>query len=79
MDHILFDDYGGLDAVTKADNFPLPHIVDLFDDLGYAKYFSTLDLVSGFWQILVHANSQEKTAFSNLFKFIVIFIASSNH
>ena len=57
MDHILFDDYGGLDAVTKADNFPLLHIVDLFDDLDYAKYFSTLDLVSGFWQIIVHEDS----------------------
>ena len=42
---------------------PLPHIDDLLDDLGSARYFSTLDLASGFWQIPVHAKSQEKTAF----------------
>ena len=44
-------DYRGLNAVTKADTFSLPCIDDLFDQLGKAKYFSTLDLASGFWQI----------------------------
>ena len=31
--------------------------------LGQARYFSTLDLASGFWQIRMHTHSQEKTAF----------------
>jgi len=35
--------------------------------LGSARYFSTLDLASGFWQIPVHEKSQEKTAFSTPF------------
>jgi len=60
-------DYQSLNHVTKSDNFPLPRIDDLFDELGKAKFFSTLDLVSGFWQICVHSDSQEKTAFSTQF------------
>ena len=57
-------DYRELNSVTKADTFPLPRIDDLLDQLGKAKYFSTLDLASGFWQIRMHPQSQEKTAFS---------------
>ena len=65
--HHFCVDYRGLNDVTKADNYPLPHIDDLLDELGKAKFFSTLDLVSGFWQIRVHPDSQEKTAFSTPF------------
>ena len=56
-------DYGELNSVTKADTFPLPRIDDLLDQLGAARYFSTLDLASGYWQICMHPNSIEKTAF----------------
>ena len=56
-------DYRNLNSVTKADTFPLPRIDDLLDQLGKAKYFSTLDLASGYWQVQVHPDSQEKTAF----------------
>ena len=34
-------DYRGLNAVTKADTFPLPHIDDLLDQLSKTRYFST--------------------------------------
>ena len=56
-------DYRELNSLTKADTFPLPQIDDLLDQLDKAKYFSTLDLASGFWQVRVHPNSREKTAF----------------
>ena len=53
----------GLNAVTKADTFPLPRIDDLFYQLSKARYISKLDLASGFWQIQVEPRSREKTAF----------------
>ena len=53
-------DYRELSPVTKADTFPLPCIDDLLDQLNNAKYFSTLNLASGFWQVQVQPNSKEK-------------------
>ena len=48
---------------------------DLLDQLGQSKYFTTLDLASGYWQIRVAPNSQDKTAFvtpHGLFQFRVM-------
>ena len=42
-------DYRKLNSVTKPDK--LPRIDDLLDQLGMSRYFSTLDLAAGFWQI----------------------------
>ena len=73
--HRFCVDYRGLNSITKTDTFPFPRIDDLLDQLGESKFFSTLDLASGFWQIRVHPNSQEKTAFSTpqgLFEFRVM-------
>ena len=73
--HRFCVDYCGLNAVTKADAFPHPRIDDLLDQLGGAKYFSTLDLVSGFWQIRMEPQSREKTAFTTphgLYEFLVM-------
>ena len=44
-------DYRRLNAVTKKDVYPLPRIDDILDTLSETKYFSTLDLASGYWQI----------------------------
>ena len=56
-------DYRALNSVTKADSFPLPRIDDILDRLGESRYFTTLDLKSGYWQVKVHPSSCEKTAF----------------
>ena len=56
-------DYRRLNAITKADVFPLPRIDDSLDLLGKAKYFTTLDLASGYWQVRMEPESREKTAF----------------
>ena len=68
-------DYRTLNSITKADTFPLPRIDDLLDQLGNSRYFSTLDLASGFWQIRLSPSSVEKTAFAvpqGLFEFRVM-------
>ena len=59
----------------KPDRFPLPRIDDMLDELGNTKYFSTLDLSSGYWQVRMSETSREKTAFitqQGLFKFRVM-------
>ena len=68
-------DYLALNAVTRADTFPLPRIDDLLDQLGNSRFFTTLDLASGYWQIRLSPSSREKTAFSvpqGLFEFQVM-------
>ncbi|MDO9013470.1 MAG: RNase H-like domain-containing protein [Polynucleobacter sp.] len=60
-------DYRKLNALTKRDQYPLPRIDDVLESLGNAKYFSTLDLTSGYWQIRVFDEDKEKTAFTTQF------------
>lgn len=60
----LVVDYRQLNKRLLADKFPLPRIDDILDQLGRAKYFSTLDLMSGFHQIEIDEQSRKYTAFS---------------
>lgn len=60
----LVVDFRQLNKKLLADKFPLPRIDDILDQLGRAKYFSTLDLMSGFHQIEIEKQSREVTAFS---------------
>ncbi|XP_029659455.1 uncharacterized protein LOC115233278 [Formica exsecta] len=41
-------DFRKLNDLTIGDSFPLPNITDILDQLGNAKYFTTLDLASGY-------------------------------
>ena len=56
-------DFRKLNEVTCKDAYPLPQVNDLIDTLSGHKYFTTLDLASGYWQVPVEKSSQEKTAF----------------
>lgn len=56
-------DYRELNANTIRDHYPLPLISDQINQLAGGKYFTTLDMASGFHQIPVSASSVEKTAF----------------
>ncbi|GBC36137.2 retroviral-like aspartic protease 1 [Rhizophagus irregularis DAOM 181602=DAOM 197198] len=60
--------YKPLNDITKKDNYPLPRIDELLDSLQDAQWFTTLDLASGYWQIKVRAEDQEKTAFITKFR-----------
>jgi len=44
--------------VTKIDEFPLPKVEDCLDLLCGHKYFSTLDLASGYWQVAMSEGRQ---------------------
>ena len=57
-------DYRKLNDVTKKDSYPLPRIDDTLDTLSGNKWFSTLDLKSGYWQVEIHPDDREKTAFT---------------
>lgn len=38
-----------LNSLTKMDMFPFPQMDDTFDLLAHSRYFSSLDLASGYW------------------------------
>jgi len=60
-------DYRRLNEVTRKDSYPLPRIVDTIDVLNGAKLFSTIDFLSGYWQIPLDEESIPKTAFVTKF------------
>ena len=56
--------YRHLNDCTVKDTFPLPGIHGIMDSLYGQKYFCSLDLTSGYWQVELDKDSAEKTAFS---------------
>ncbi|CAF4388613.1 unnamed protein product [Rotaria sp. Silwood2] len=56
-------DYRKLNAVTKKDSFPQPTTEELLNRLGGCKFYTKLDLKSGYFQIPIHETDKEKTAF----------------
>ena len=56
-------DYRSLNQVTIKNKYPLPRINDLFDQLQGAKYFSKIDLRSGYYQLKIRPSDVPKMAF----------------
>ena len=56
-------DYRRLNEITAKDVYPLPRIDATLDQLGGCKYFTAMDLTSGYWQVDMDEKDAAKTAF----------------
>jgi hypothetical protein len=56
-------DFRALNEITVTDAYPMPRIDNLLDSFRCAKYFTSLDLLSGYWQIEMEEKDIPKTAF----------------
>ena len=68
-------DYRGLNAITKKDRYPMPRTDDAIDRMAGSRFFSKIDLRSGFHQILIKPEHRERTAFqveSGSYQFLVM-------
>ncbi|GBG79965.1 hypothetical protein CBR_g30227 [Chara braunii] len=68
-------DYRGLNAITVKNREPLPRIDDLLDRVQGCRYFSKIDLKSGYHQIAIRPEDQHKIAFQTrygLYEFVVM-------
>ena len=75
MAHCVFVDYRKLNGVTRKDAYPLPRVDDALDTLSGCQWFTTLDLISGYWQVQLNSDDREKSAFTTfegLFEFNVM-------
>lgn len=57
-------DYRALNKVTVSDAYPIPYVSATLDKLRDAKYLSTLDIKSAYWQIHVAKEFRPLTAFT---------------
>ncbi|GJV73154.1 reverse transcriptase domain-containing protein [Tanacetum coccineum] len=57
-------DYRKLNEATVKDHFPLPFMDQMLERLAGNKYFCFLDGFSGYFQIPIDPNDQEKTTFT---------------
>ena len=56
-------DYRKLNDVTKKDTFLIPDVKDALDSLRGARYFATIDLLSGYWQLGLTERAKKRSAF----------------
>ena len=56
-------DFRALNNITIKNKYPLPRVDELLDQLSTGRYFSKLDLTSGYWQVRIKDNDIPKTAF----------------
>ena len=57
-------DFCWLNSRTKKDAYPLPRMQETMESMVGTRFFSTMDLKSGFWQVKMANDSQQYTAFT---------------
>ena len=58
------NDFRKLNEASAFDAYPMPRVDELIEQLGPARFISTLDLTKGYWQVPLTKRSREKTAFA---------------
>ena len=74
-------DYCALNHQTKLDVLPIPHIANLLDHLGCARFFSLVDLAIAYHQIRIKQGHEHCTAFitpQGLYEWIVMPLGLKN-
>ena len=80
-DDRLTMDYRLVNAVTIKDSYPLPNIREILMEILGAKYFTKLDMIAGYFQAFMEANSIKYTAFGceyGLFEWLVMPMGLTN-
>ena len=74
-------DFRKVNEKTIKDLYPMPLIEDKLNAFGGCEFFLTLDIASGYWQLLMDENSIEKPAFTThkgLYEFLVMAFGMCN-
>lgn len=69
----LCKNFRGENVISTFDAYPMPHVDELLEHLGKAKFITTLDLTKGYWQVPVALEDRPKTAFvtpEGLFQYV---------
>ncbi|KAL0293503.1 UNVERIFIED_CONTAM: RNA-directed DNA polymerase [Sesamum radiatum] len=68
-------DYRAMNKITVKNKYPIPLVADCFDRLSRAKYFTKIDLRSGYWKVRIKEGDEAKTTVVTrygAFKFLVM-------
>ena len=57
-------DFRSLNKITVRDNYPIPHVDDIIEKTRGSKFYTELDLASGYWCVPILEEDRHKTAFS---------------
>lgn len=62
-DRRMCGDYRPINRQTRSDRYAMPTPEEIFDAIGHARVFSTLDLRAGYHQLPIRVGDRQKTTF----------------